>query len=270
MISIIGFPARPSPGPTCMTAAMHIAACVQVAATSVLPGDLRVAIRPRLSSGFWSSATCRRGAYDRSSLPALNGRSTFHGEFRPTCRLSEREQRVTPALGSPSISSSSSPIMQCRPGWCQMSPVVARGSAARPRRPLWPRSSPRSVGVLRCLRRRLRSSDCRRPGRRGARRDSQRDYYSYLHLPMIAGIVLFALGLKKTVEHVGEPLATVPQRRSAVGCRSTSSPTSPFAYAPSMTCAARRLTGRAGSARAGWARGLPCSRSCPSLSKCRR
>jgi low temperature requirement protein LtrA len=37
-----------------------------------------------------------------------------------------------------------------------------------------------------------------------------RDVYSYLHLPMIAGIVLFALGLKKTVEQVGDPLATVP------------------------------------------------------------
>jgi low temperature requirement protein LtrA len=37
-----------------------------------------------------------------------------------------------------------------------------------------------------------------------------RDYYSYLHLPMIAGIVLFVLGLKKTIEHVGEPLAAVP------------------------------------------------------------
>jgi low temperature requirement protein LtrA len=37
-----------------------------------------------------------------------------------------------------------------------------------------------------------------------------RDYYSYLHLPMIAGIVLFALGLKKTIEHTGDPLATVP------------------------------------------------------------
>jgi low temperature requirement protein LtrA len=36
-----------------------------------------------------------------------------------------------------------------------------------------------------------------------------RDCYSYLHLPMIAGIVLFALGLKKTIEHVDEPLATV-------------------------------------------------------------
>jgi low temperature requirement protein LtrA len=37
-----------------------------------------------------------------------------------------------------------------------------------------------------------------------------RDYYSYLHLPMIAGIVLFALGLKTTIEHVDEPLDTVP------------------------------------------------------------
>jgi low temperature requirement protein LtrA len=34
--------------------------------------------------------------------------------------------------------------------------------------------------------------------------------YSYLHLPMIAGIVLFALGLKTTVGDVGEPLDTVP------------------------------------------------------------
>ncbi|HYY77392.1 MAG TPA: low temperature requirement protein A [Gaiellaceae bacterium] len=37
-----------------------------------------------------------------------------------------------------------------------------------------------------------------------------RDYYSYLHLPMIAGIVLFALGLKKTIEHVHHPLASIP------------------------------------------------------------
>ena len=37
-----------------------------------------------------------------------------------------------------------------------------------------------------------------------------RDAYSYLHLPMVAGIVLFALGLKKTLEDVGDPLATVP------------------------------------------------------------
>jgi low temperature requirement protein LtrA len=36
-----------------------------------------------------------------------------------------------------------------------------------------------------------------------------RDSYSYLHLSMIAGIVLLALGLKKTLEHVDEPLSTV-------------------------------------------------------------
>ena len=34
--------------------------------------------------------------------------------------------------------------------------------------------------------------------------------YSYLHLPLIAGIVLFALGLKTTVGHVGDELETVP------------------------------------------------------------
>jgi low temperature requirement protein LtrA len=34
--------------------------------------------------------------------------------------------------------------------------------------------------------------------------------YSYLHMPMIAGIVLFALGLKTTVAHVGDQLDTVP------------------------------------------------------------
>ena len=37
-----------------------------------------------------------------------------------------------------------------------------------------------------------------------------RDAYSYLHLPMIAGIVLVALGVKKTIGHVDEPLETVP------------------------------------------------------------
>ena len=51
-----------------------------------------------------------------------------------------------------------------------------------------------------------------------ARARLARDAYSYLHLPMIAGIVLLALGLKKVLEYVGdashhelsEPLATVP------------------------------------------------------------
>ena len=37
-----------------------------------------------------------------------------------------------------------------------------------------------------------------------------RDSYSYLHLPMVAGIVLVALGIKKTLAHVGDPLGTIP------------------------------------------------------------
>jgi low temperature requirement protein LtrA len=37
-----------------------------------------------------------------------------------------------------------------------------------------------------------------------------RDSYSYLHLPMIAGIILLAVGVKKTLADIGEPLATVP------------------------------------------------------------
>jgi len=37
-----------------------------------------------------------------------------------------------------------------------------------------------------------------------------RDLYSYLHLPLVAGIVLFALGMKKTLGDVDEPLKTVP------------------------------------------------------------
>lgn len=37
-----------------------------------------------------------------------------------------------------------------------------------------------------------------------------RDGYSYLHLVMVAGIVLMALGLKKALAHVDEPLALVP------------------------------------------------------------
>ena len=42
---------------------------------------------------------------------------------------------------------------------------------------------------------------------KGSQQNSMaRDSYSYLHFPMIAGIVLVALGLKKTLEHVGDPL----------------------------------------------------------------
>ena len=37
-----------------------------------------------------------------------------------------------------------------------------------------------------------------------------RDSFTYLHLPMVAGIVLFALGVKKTLAHVDEDLGAVP------------------------------------------------------------
>ena len=37
-----------------------------------------------------------------------------------------------------------------------------------------------------------------------------RDSFSYLHVPMIAGVVLLALGLKKALGHVGDPLHAVP------------------------------------------------------------
>lgn len=45
------------------------------------------------------------------------------------------------------------------------------------------------------------------PGRE--RNGIARDSYSYLHLPMVIGIVLCALGLKKTIEHVDDPLKLI-------------------------------------------------------------
>ncbi len=36
-----------------------------------------------------------------------------------------------------------------------------------------------------------------------------RDLYSYLHMPMVAGIVLFAFGMEVTLAHAGEPLEVV-------------------------------------------------------------
>jgi low temperature requirement protein LtrA len=42
------------------------------------------------------------------------------------------------------------------------------------------------------------------------RNELARDSYSYLHFPMVAGIVLVALALKKTLGQVDEPLTTVP------------------------------------------------------------
>ncbi len=45
------------------------------------------------------------------------------------------------------------------------------------------------------------------PGR--VQNEMARDSYSYLHFPMVAGIVLVALGMKKTLVDVDEPLKTV-------------------------------------------------------------
>jgi low temperature requirement protein LtrA len=42
------------------------------------------------------------------------------------------------------------------------------------------------------------------------RNERARDSYSYLHFPMVAGVVLAALGLKKTLGGVGDPLELVP------------------------------------------------------------
>ncbi len=42
------------------------------------------------------------------------------------------------------------------------------------------------------------------------RNELARDSYSYLHYPMVAGIVLSAMGLKKALAHVDDPLELVP------------------------------------------------------------
>jgi low temperature requirement protein LtrA len=53
------------------------------------------------------------------------------------------------------------------------------------------------------------------PGRE--RNALARDAYSYLHFPMVAGIVLAAFGLKTTLGHVDEPLHLVPATALAGG-----------------------------------------------------
>jgi low temperature requirement protein LtrA len=43
-----------------------------------------------------------------------------------------------------------------------------------------------------------------------AQNELARDVYSYLHFPLVAGIVIGAFGLHETLEHVGDPLHDVP------------------------------------------------------------
>jgi len=45
--------------------------------------------------------------------------------------------------------------------------------------------------------------------RRGVQRALARDVYTYLHLPMVVGIVLFAFAMKTTLAHVGDELDTI-------------------------------------------------------------
>ena len=79
-----------------------------------------------------------------------------------------------------------------------------RGRAARPRR-----RRGDVVGLLRRRRDRRRAAPARADGR-CAQLAMARDSYSYLHLPMVAGIILFAVGVKKTLGDIGDPLKLVP------------------------------------------------------------
>jgi low temperature requirement protein LtrA len=49
-----------------------------------------------------------------------------------------------------------------------------------------------------------------RDARGAAQATLARDLYSYLHMPLVAGIVLFALGLKKTMANHADALDTIP------------------------------------------------------------
>ena len=62
------------------------------------------------------------------------------------------------------------------------------------------------------------------PGRE--QNELARDAYGVLHFPIVAGIVLAALGLKTTLAHVGDPLDPFPPRRSSAVSPCTSWATS--------------------------------------------
>ena len=84
-------------------------------------------------------------------------------------------------------------------------------ASARARRPSWGSRWPRPCGG--CTSTSSRSSrrvgwSAPTPGR--VQNEMARDSYSYLHFPMVAGIVLVALGMKKTLGDVDDPLKTVP------------------------------------------------------------
>ncbi|MCF4122275.1 low temperature requirement protein A [Antribacter sp. KLBMP9083] len=85
--------------------------------------------------------------------------------------------------------------------------------------------------------------------RRRDRNTTARDAYSFLHLPMVAGIVLLALGIKKTIEHVGDPLGVIPSAALGGGValylaaqvayrRRVRQPTHPERLVAALACAA--------------------------------
>ena len=65
------------------------------------------------------------------------------------------------------------------------------------------------VALLRRRRDRRRAAAAR-DDRAATQLTMARDSYSYLHLPMVAGIILVAVAMKKTLAHVDEPLELVP------------------------------------------------------------
>ena len=70
--------------------------------------------------------------------------------------------------------------------------------------------------------------------RQGAARIAlARDVYSYLHLPMVVGIVLFAFAIKVTLGQVGHELGTIPAFASKL---------SPSYRKPSLSAPARAST----------------------------
>ena len=97
-------------------------------------------------------------------------------------------------------------------------------AAASSSPPCWAsRWRPAVVGVLRC--RRLSRCPSSWPRLDGERQNElARDGYSYLHFPMVAGIVLVAFGMKSVLAHVGEPLDAVPAVALRWRARSSSSP----------------------------------------------
>ena len=78
--------------------------------------------------------------------------------------------------------------------------------------------------------------------RRGEERIAlARDAYSYLHLPMIAGIMLFAFAMKVTLAHVDDELDTVPAFALCVG---------PAVYLAAFSLLRLRIARRVGRGRA--------------------